>query len=53
MSGFLTGLSKGWDFERCAVFANAVGANCVMDIGTNGVKSFEQIEQFIAERTRE
>ena len=53
VSGFLTGLSKGWDFERCAVFANAVGANCVMDIGTNGVKSFEQIEQFIAERTRE
>jgi len=42
-AGFLTGLVHGWDLERCAIFANAVGATCVQALGaTTGVRSFEE-----------
>lgn len=48
VSGFLTGLVKGWSLLECGKFANAVGAHCVMAAGAStGIKSFEQITEFI------
>ena len=47
-AGFIAGLSMGWDIRKCAVFANAVGAHCVMEIGTTtGIKSMAEILKFI------
>ncbi|WP_336516683.1 carbohydrate kinase family protein [Pollutibacter soli] len=49
-SGFLTGLHEGWDVRKSARFANAVGAHCIMKIGTTaGIKSKEEILRFIEE----
>jgi sugar/nucleoside kinase (ribokinase family) len=42
-AGFLCGLLRGWDLERVARFANAVGACCVQALGaTTGVRSFAE-----------
>lgn len=50
VSGFLTGIVKGWDCYQCGVFGNAVAANCIMEIGaTAGIKSFDKIMKFINE----
>ncbi|MFT3946138.1 MAG: carbohydrate kinase family protein [Agriterribacter sp.] len=47
-AGFITGLSQGWPIYDCAVFANAVGAHCVMKVGTTaGIKSMPDILEFI------
>lgn len=47
-AGFITGLSEGWTIRDCAVFANAVGAHCVMKMGTTaGIKSMGEIHDFI------
>lgn len=47
-AGFLLGVLRGWDVERSARFANAVGACCVEAIGaTGGVRSFEETEAFL------
>ena len=47
-SGFLSGLSQGWDLERCARFANAVGTHCIMAAGAStGIKPMKDILQFI------
>jgi sugar/nucleoside kinase (ribokinase family) len=47
-AGFVAGLSKGWDIEKCAKFANAVGAQCVMQIGTTtGIKSMSETLEFM------
>ncbi len=47
-AGFLTGIRKGWSLEKCGLFANAVGAYCVMAAGsTTGIRSFEEISDFI------
>ncbi len=43
VAGFLTGVVKGWDVERCGRLGNAVGACCVQAIGcTQGIKSFDE-----------
>jgi sugar/nucleoside kinase (ribokinase family) len=43
VAGFLAGLARDWDLDRCARFANAVGACCVTALGaTTGVKSFDE-----------
>jgi sugar/nucleoside kinase (ribokinase family) len=48
VAGFLYGIIKGWSVERCGLFANAVGANCVQAIGaTAGVRTFSQTQQFM------
>ena len=48
VSGFLTGIVKGWDLRKCGEFANAVGAHCVMQTGaTAGIKSMAEIQKFI------
>jgi sugar/nucleoside kinase (ribokinase family) len=47
-AGFLTGILNGWDLERTARFANAVGAQCVQAIGaTAGVKSMDDTLAFL------
>ena len=49
-AGFLSGLHQGWDMERTARFANAVGAMCVTAIGaTDGIRSLAETEAFIAD----
>jgi len=47
-AGFIAGLYMGWDIPECARFANAVGAHCIMQIGTTaGIKSMEETLRFI------
>ena len=42
--GFLTGVLKGWDLKKCAIFGAASGCCSVQAIGANtGVKSYEQV----------
>jgi sugar/nucleoside kinase (ribokinase family) len=51
VAGFLTGLVKGWDLEKTARFASAVGALCVTAIGaTTGILPLEETLAFM-ERT--
>jgi sugar/nucleoside kinase (ribokinase family) len=51
-AGFLLGVLRGWDIERSARFANAVGACCVEAIGaTGGVRSYEETEAFLRARS--
>lgn len=46
-AGFLCGLTHGWDLERTARFANAVGACSVQALGaTTGIRSFEETLAF-------
>jgi sugar/nucleoside kinase (ribokinase family) len=47
-AGFLCGILKGWDLEKTARFANAVGAMCVKALGaTAGARSIEETEAFL------
>jgi sugar/nucleoside kinase (ribokinase family) len=47
-AGFIAGLYNGWDIRVCAKFANAVGAHCIMEIGTTtGIKSVAETLAFI------
>jgi len=42
VAGFLAAYLRGWDLEKTARFANAVGACCVTAVGAStGVKNFE------------
>jgi len=48
VAGFITGLVKGWDLKRCGIFANALGAQCVMTMGASDwEKSFDEVVEFI------
>lgn len=52
-AGFIAGLVKGWDVEKCARFANAVGAHCVMQIGTTtGIRSMDEMLEFMSVREK-
>lgn len=47
-AGFIAGLVRGWDLERTARFATAVGATCVTALGaTTGVRSLEETLDFL------
>jgi sugar/nucleoside kinase (ribokinase family) len=47
-AGFLTGLVQGWDLEKTARFANAVGALCVTAVGaTTGIRSLRETLEFM------
>lgn len=51
VSGFITGIVNGWDLKKCGIFANAVGAHCVMSLGaSSGIKGEEEILKFINEK---
>jgi sugar/nucleoside kinase (ribokinase family) len=53
VAGFLTGVVREWDLERCAQFANAVGACCVTALGaTTGVRSFSDTLSFLEQQRR-
>jgi sugar/nucleoside kinase (ribokinase family) len=53
VAGFLCGVVHGWDLERTARFANAVGALSVTAVGaTSGIRSLEETERFLAEGAR-
>lgn len=46
-SGFLAGLSMGWNPKACAELGNTVGALCVTEIGTiTAARSFEEVLKF-------
>ncbi len=48
VAGFLTGLVHGWDLEKTARFANAVGALCVTAVGAvTGVRSLGETLRFM------
>ena len=47
-AGFIAGLDQGWDIRKCAAFANATGAHCIMKIGTTtGIKPMNEILIFM------
>jgi sugar/nucleoside kinase (ribokinase family) len=47
-AGFISGLYQGWDVAKCAAFANAVGAHCIMQVGTTtGIRSMNEILSFM------
>jgi len=47
IAGFLAGLLRGWDLDRCSLFGNATAAHCVQAVGcTTGVKAFEDVARF-------
>ena len=53
-AGFIVGLYNKWDIKKCALFANAVGAHCVMEIGTTtGIKTMAEILAFIKDHEAE
>ncbi len=48
VAGFLTGVLRGWDPERCCRFANAAGAVSVTGVGaTAAVKSMDQVIEYM------
>ncbi|MEP6757087.1 MAG: sugar kinase [Chthonomonadales bacterium] len=48
-AGLLCGVMNGWDVERSARFANAVGALCVTGVGaTTGIRSMQATLDFMA-----
>ncbi len=50
VAGFLRAHLAGWDLERTAKFANAVGALCTTALGTTaGVRSYERTIEFLSE----
>jgi sugar/nucleoside kinase (ribokinase family) len=50
VAGFLIGLGSGWEVEKAARFANAVGGFCVSKPGaTTGVPDMETVLAFIEE----
>jgi sugar/nucleoside kinase (ribokinase family) len=47
-AGFLTAISKGWDYRKAAKLANAVGACCVTSMGaTGGIKDLAKTLEFM------
>lgn len=48
VGGFLTGISKGIEFEDSLILGNAVASHCVSMLGaSDGIKTFEQTMNFI------
>lgn len=53
VAGFLTGVSKGWDLEKCAQFASAVSSHCIQQVGaTSGIPGYDDIVRFIEENKK-
>lgn len=51
-AGFLCGPTRGWDYERCAIFGNAVGALCVTGMGAvTALRDFAGTVAFIESQT--
>lgn len=53
-SGFLASFARGYEPEKCMLFANATGAHNVMAQGaTAGIKTFEETIEFLKEKNIE
>jgi len=51
VAGFLRAHLEGWDLERAAKFANAVGALCTTGLGTTaGVRAYQETIEFLKQR---
>lgn len=54
VAGFIKGIVNGWDIKKSALFANAVGALCVMGVGAStNIKDTDETIQFIKENRNE
>jgi sugar/nucleoside kinase (ribokinase family) len=54
VAGFLTGLTNGWELEKCAEFANAVAGFSVQHLGaTTREMSMDHIWEFIKNNPRQ
>ena len=50
VAGFIKGLTLNYDFKKCGLIANIVGAKITTEIGaTNGVKNWEDLLNFARE----
>lgn len=50
-AGFICGLTRGWDLEKCALMGNACGALCVTALGTTaGLRGFDETVAFARSR---
>lgn len=50
VAGFITGLVNKWDLLKSGKFANAVGAKCVMEVGSSsGIENKEHILKYMEE----
>lgn len=50
-AGYLVGVLKGWNHDRCAQLANGVGALAVTEVGDyDALPTFEEVEEFIGLR---
>jgi len=48
VAGFLAGVAKGWDLERCARLGSAMGALCCREIGTTaGLGNWDKTVEFM------
>lgn len=48
VAGFLAGIAKGLDIERCSWLGNAVGASCVTALGaTTGIRNWHETLELI------
>lgn len=53
VAGFITGIVNGWTLEQSGIFANAVGAHCVKQLGaSSGIVSKRQILEYISQNDR-
>jgi sugar/nucleoside kinase (ribokinase family) len=51
-AGFICGLTRGWDYERCATLGNATGALCVTGMGAvTALRDFAGTVGFVEEQT--
>ncbi len=51
-AGFICGLSRGWDYARCATLGNATGALCVTGMGAvTALRDLAGTVRFIEEQT--
>lgn len=48
VAGFLSGLTRGWELPRCALFAAATASFCIQQVGaTTGVPVFDDVIGFM------
>lgn len=53
VAGFIAATLQNWNLQSCGIFANAVGAHCVMSMGASaGIAGFDEIISFIQKHGR-
>jgi len=52
-AGFITGLSKGWDLEKCAKFGTACGSLVISGLGSDaGIVDFEKTYKYMIDASK-